>query len=130
MAGVSGLGWVAFVVAAAAGAPARYVVDTWVHERTAGRFPWGTFVVNVSGCFALGIVAGLGRYDDLAPGVATVLGSGALGAYTTFSTLAFETVQLAEDGELGTAAANVAANLAAGLLAAAAGLAIVAAAVA
>ena len=118
--------WLAFAVAAAIGAPARFVVDGFVRDRTDGTFPWGTFVVNVSGCLLLGILTGLGLYHDLSPTTRTVLGTGGLGAYTTFSTLTFETVRLAEEGSVGAAAGNAAGSFVVGLAAAAAGLALAA----
>ena len=121
------LAWVAFLVAAGIGAPARYLLDGWVQDRTEGAFPWGTFTVNVTGCLALGVLAGLGLYHDLGSSVRTVLGTGALGAYTTFSTLTFETVRLAEEGALDEAVRNAAANLIVGLAAVSAGLAVTAA---
>jgi CrcB protein len=119
--------WVLFLVAAAIGAPARYLLDGWVQERVQGSFPWGTLAVNVTGCLALGVLTGLGLYHGLGAGTRTVLGTGGLGAYTTFSTFTFETVRLAEDGAFVGAVRNVAASLILGLAAAALGLAITAA---
>lgn len=124
---MSGAGWLAFLIAAAIGAPARYLVDGFVEDRTEGAFPWGTFVVNVTGCFVLGILTGLGLYHGLAPGTRTSIGTGGIGAYTTFSTFTFETVRLAEEGAASEAASNVAASLLVGLVAAGAGLALTAA---
>jgi CrcB protein len=117
---------VAFVVAAGLGAPARYLLDGWVQDRTRGAFPWGTFVVNVTGCLALGVLAGLGRHHGLDGDVATVLGTGALGGYTTFSTFTFETVRLVEEGAVNEAVRNVAATSVVGLAAACTGLALTA----
>jgi CrcB protein len=114
--------WIAFLVAAGIGAPARYVVDGWVQDRIGGLFPWGTFVVNITGCFVLGVITGLALYHGMNPTTRTVLGTGGLGAYTTFSTFTFETVRLAEDGALETAVRNVAASLVVGLAAASLGL--------
>lgn len=114
--------WAAFLLAAAVGAVARSVVDGWVTERSNGPFPWGTFVVNVSGSFVLGLVTGLALYHDLSGVTRTVLGTGGLGAYTTFSTFSLETVRLAEDGATGAAVRNVAASFLLGLVAASAGL--------
>ena len=54
--------WVAFLVAAAVGAPARYLLDGLIQDRTRGEFPWGTCVVNVSGSFVLGLLSGLALY--------------------------------------------------------------------
>jgi CrcB protein len=123
---MSPLAWAAFLGAAAIGAPSRYLLDGWIQDRTSGAFPWGTFTVNVTGCLALGVVAGLGLYHDLGGTVRTVLGTGGLGAYTTFSGFTFETIRLAEEGATNEAARNVAANLLAGLAAVAAGLALTA----
>ncbi len=119
--------WVAFLAAAGLGASSRYLLDGWVQDHTAGAFPWGTFVVNMSGCLLLGLLAGLGLYHDLGATTRTVLGTGGLGAYTTFSTLTFETVRLAEEGALDEAFLNAAASLLVGLAAASAGLALTAA---
>ena len=118
--------WLAFVVAAGIGAPARYVLDGWVQDRTSGVFPWGTFTVNVTGCLALGVVAGLGIDHDLGDTTRTVLGTGAIGAYTTFSTFTYETVRLAEEGAVHEAVRNAVASVVVGLGAAAAGLALTA----
>jgi CrcB protein len=114
--------WLAFLIAAAIGAPARYVVDRAVSERSAGRIPWGTFVVNVSGCLALGVVTGLGLYHGVGSTARTVLGTGGLGAYTTFSTFSFDTVRLVDGGNLPAAARYALGSLVAGTAAAAAGL--------
>jgi fluoride exporter len=121
------LAWIAFLVAAGIAAPARYLLDGWVQDRARGAFPWGTFVVNVTGCFALGVLTGFGLYHGLGSTVRTVAGSGGLGAYTTFSTLTFETVRLAEEGAHGEAVGNAAGSFLAGLAASAAGIALTAA---
>jgi CrcB protein len=119
---VSGVAWVVFLVAAAIGAPARYLLDGWVQGRTEGVFPWGTFAVNISGSFALGLLTGLVLYHGVSAETRVVLGTGGLGAFTTFSTLTFETVRLAEEGATDSAVRNAVASLALGVLAAAAGL--------
>ena len=119
--------WLAFLVAAAIGAPARYLVDGFVQDHPDGAFPWGTFVVNITGCLVLGAMTGLGLYHGLGTTPRTVLGTGGMGAYTTFSTFTFETVRLAEEGAISEALRYVAASFLVGLVAAAAGLAIVAA---
>lgn len=116
------LAWLAFLLAAAIGAPARYLLDGFVQDRTESLFPWGTFVVNVSGCFILGVISGLGLYHGLGGSTRNVIGSGGIGAFTTFSTFSFETVRLAEGGATELAARNVAASFVVGLAAASAGL--------
>ena len=118
--------WLAFLVAAGIGAPARYLVDGFVQDRVGREFPWGTLVVNVGGCLLLGIITGLGIYHGLGTTTQTVLGTGGMGAYTTFSTFTFETVSLIEAGRVDHALRNIAANLFVGLAAAGAGLALAA----
>ena len=118
--------WLAFLVAAGIGAPARYLIDGFVQDRVESEFPWGTLVVNVGGCLLLGIITGLGIYHGLGTTTQTVLGTGGMGAYTTFSTFTYETVSLVEAGRVEHALRNVAANLFVGLAAAGAGLALAA----
>jgi CrcB protein len=86
----------AFLFAAAVGAPARYVVDGYVTERHPGAFPWGTFAVNATGCFVLGVITGLALYHGLSTDVRTAAGTGGLGAYTTFSAFSTDTIALVE----------------------------------
>ena len=95
--------------------------------RIDGEFPWGTCVVNISGSFVLGVITGLALYHGLGVDSKLVFGTGFCGAYTTFSTFSYETVRLAEGRLTGAAIRNVAVNTAGGLLAAAAGLALMAA---
>jgi CrcB protein len=118
--------WALVGVAAAVGAPLRYVIDTLVSDRVGGAFPYGTLVVNVSGCFALGLLTGLGLYHGLSATPRLDLGTGLVGAYTTFSTFSFETVALLEEGEVRLAARNVGLSAVIGTLSATAGLAIAA----
>jgi len=108
------------VACGGAGAVARFVVDALVQARRLGEFPVGTFVVNVGGCFLLGLLAGL------APSHRTmvVLGTATIGSYTTFSTWMLETHRPAQDGERGLAWSNLVLALAAGLGAVAAGRAL------
>ena len=86
------------VLGGAVGAPARYLVDGVVQSRSRGVAPWGTFVINVSGSFVLGVVTGAVLYHGLGPLPKTALGTGFCGAYTTFSTFSYETVRLLEEG--------------------------------
>ena len=114
----------AFLVglAAALGALARYLLDQAVSQRSKSAFPWGTWVINVSGSFILGLITGLALHHGLDAHVVTVLGTGVCGGYTTFSTFNVETIRLTEDGSLAGAVGNITGSIAAGLLAAAAGL--------
>jgi CrcB protein len=73
----------------------------------AGEFPGGTLVVNVVGSFTLGVVTFAGAGDP----VVSFVGTGACGAFTTFSSFSVDTVRLAEDGEYRLAVANALGNL-------------------
>ena len=107
---------VAFVLAAGAGALARAEVGRrWnKHDGLA----WGTVVVNVLGSFALGTLHNVG------PPAITIIGVGGLGAFTTFSSFARDTVALAEARRLAVTAVYVVVSCAAGVGAAALGVAI------
>ena len=85
-------------VGGAAGANARYLLGREVSEKWPTTFPWGTLIVNVSGCLVLGVLLGwlVTRRDR--PAARLFLATGFLGAYTTFSTFAYESVRLIEDG--------------------------------
>jgi len=83
----------------AAGATTRYLIDTWISERTSGAFPWGTLAINVSGSLVLGFLFALAVERGVLP--ASIRGPlliGFIGAYTTFSTLMLESWRLIEGG--------------------------------
>lgn len=109
-------------VAAGAGSVLRYVVDQLVQHRLRTPFPMGTLLVNLSGSLLLGLVTGLFLHRGLPTTAAVVLGVGFAGGYTTLSTWAWETLALAESGQLMAAAVNALGSFGLGLLAAAAGL--------
>jgi CrcB protein len=121
---MSPLGWVAFVVAGAVGAPLRYLVDGLVGKRTGGVFPWGILLINVCGSFLLGFVTGLALHHGLSRTPRIVIGTGFCGAFTTFSTFTYETVRLIEEGDLAEALANLGLTVLLAAVAAAAGLAV------
>lgn len=116
--------WLGVAIAGAFGAVARFETDRVVQQRWTLRFPLGTFVVNVVGCLALGMLVGVVDGGHLGAGWRDVVGAGLLGAFTTFSTFGYETVRLIEQDDLATALLNVATSVAVGLLAAGAGLAL------
>jgi fluoride exporter len=89
------LAWIGVGVFGAVGSWARFRVGGLVAARRPSDFPWGTFVVNLTGGFLLGLLTGLGLTGD----VLLVFGAGLLGGYTTFSTWMFEAQRLGEDGE-------------------------------
>lgn len=112
----------AIALAAGLGAVCRFLLDEVVSHRVPARFPYGTVAVNVSGSFVLGLVVGLSLHHHLGGDAAAVLGAGFAGGYTTLSTWAWESVELAREGAARLAAVNALGSLGAGLLAAAAGL--------
>lgn len=118
--------WLLVAAAGSVGAPARYLLDTAVSDRVAAVFPYGTLVVNVSGSFALGVLTGLALDHGLGTTAQLVLGTGLLGAYTTFSTFTLETVSLLQSGETQAAVRNAAGSVLVGAGAAAAGWALAA----
>jgi fluoride exporter len=124
---MSPLAWVAFVGAAAVGAPLRYAVEGLVADRVKGPFPWGTFMVNVSGSAVLGFLTGLALYHSFPKVPKVIIGTGFCGAFTTFSGFSFETIRLVERHELGTAFRYALGSLVICALAAGAGLAVAAA---
>ena len=113
----------AVAIAGAAGALARYGLDGLISRRAPTSFPWGTFAINVSGSFLLGLlfVVMTERFRP-DPWLRSAVTIGFLGAYTTFSTLSLETYRLAEDGAYGLALANVLGSVATGLAALYAGV--------
>ncbi|MHB1004240.1 MAG: fluoride efflux transporter CrcB [Chloroflexota bacterium] len=100
------------------GANARYLVGGWVAERLGPSFPFGTLVVNVSGCFVIGLVLTLlvDRFV-LPPEARLFFVIGFLGAYTTFSSYAFESLSLIETRAYLAAVANLVGNVVLGMLA-------------
>jgi CrcB protein len=106
------------------GAPSRYLLDRAVNRRVESDLPWGTFLVNVSGSFVLGLLTGLSLGNHLSPVAKALLGTGFCGAYTTFSTFTFETVRLFEVGQYLEAALNAGVSLVVGLVGGGIGLAI------
>lgn len=112
------------VAGAVVGAPLRYFLGTRVQDWTGLGFPWGTLVVNVAGCFLMGLIAtiadergAIGREGRL------LLITGFLGSFTTFSAFGWETLALFREDDYFAGAANVLLSLTAGLVAVGLGIA-------
>lgn len=102
----------------AIGAAARYLAGLWIVARLGADFPWGTFFVNVTGSFLIGIILVLVQGGALPAGARLFLAVGVLGGYTTFSSFSYETLQLLSGGgSLGPVLFNAFGQLLAGLLA-------------
>lgn len=127
-----GLTWLAVAAGAAVGAPSRYLFDQAVQLRLQARaqaraashpvpaehpatvrFPVGILLVNLLGSLVLGGLVGFGRTG---PMVIAVLGTGWCGAFTTYSTFGYHTVQLARVGRPWSAATNVVLSVVGGLV--------------
>ena len=85
----------------AAGALLRYAVSGFVHNYASGVFPWGTLVVNLSGCLVIGILWQMFENLSFSPNMRSFIFIGMLGAYTTFSTYGLETFNLLREKEIG-----------------------------
>lgn len=91
----------------AVGAVLRYTVAGFVQQWTGSVFPWGTLAVNVLGSFVIGLLWALSEVAPLGPRWTPFVFVGVLGAFTTFSTYALESLNLLRDGEVRLALFNV-----------------------
>jgi CrcB protein len=108
--------WIA--LGGALGAIARYTVGVWIYERVGTRFPYGTLVANVTGCFLIGLVLTiLDAHLDLNPAWRYAIPTGFIGAYTTFSTFEYETLHAMQSGQPVTAFLYFGSSLLAGFAA-------------
>jgi len=117
---VSTLAYVA--LGSAFGAPARYLLDRVIQSRREGVFPWGTWAINITGCFALGLLVSLAHGHTVDARLMAAAATGFLGSYTTFSTFTWETMRLVEDGAFVEALLNITVSAVLGVAAAAGGL--------
>ncbi|GGH15825.1 fluoride efflux transporter CrcB [Silvibacterium dinghuense] len=102
--------WIA--IGGALGSIARYLVGLWIYERMGTRFPYGTFLINITGCFIIGFVLTfLDARMSLSPTWRLIIPVGFVGAYTTFSTFEYETLRLAQHGQAGTALLYIASSV-------------------
>jgi CrcB protein len=107
----------------AIGTLARYGLQGVVQIRTTSTFPFGTLLVNLSGCFLLGLI---GQFTlnrlVISPDWRVAIAVGFFGGYTTFSSFGWETAKMLEDGEWARTTVYVAASVVAGLLLSVAGI--------
>lgn len=118
------------------GALLRFGVDSWFAQHSSTRsvpagpgkqklhWPWATLVVNVAGCFLIGVSQGVVDGLSLGPEWHTGLAAGLAGGLTTFSSWTTATVRLISESRFGAAVLNIAVNLVLGLAAAALGIAL------
>lgn len=84
-----------------AGSVSRYLLTKFIASKWPMAFPWGTFTVNVLGCFLIGIVMGLSFQSSISTQTRLVLATGFCGGFTTFSTYSLEIFELYQKGEAG-----------------------------
>ncbi|UVE96993.1 fluoride efflux transporter CrcB [Dietzia sp. B32] len=116
-------GWLA--LGGGGGAALRYVLDVAVSSRWRRTFPLATFLINVSGSLALGLLVGWYYAGSAGPGwslAVPVIGTGLLGGYTTFSTASYDTLRLGREGRVGMALAYAVGTMVVTIIAAALGL--------
>ena len=109
--------WTLVGVLGGAGAVTRFIVDGLVAGRSGGEFPWGTFVVNLTGSVLLGLLVGAAVHGD----ALVLAGTATIGSYTTLSTWMLESHRLGQDDQLPIAVVNILASLFGGFAATALG---------
>jgi fluoride exporter len=109
--------WIGVAILGSLGSLARFLLDGAVSSRSSSSFPLGTLAVNASGALVLGLLTGMALSGE----ALLLVGSAAIGSYTTFSTWMLETHRLGEDGQLLAGALNVLASVVVGVAAAALG---------
>jgi fluoride exporter len=108
-------------LAGACGALVRYLLGRFIAERAGSTFPLGTLAINLSGAFVIGLLFALAGQKVLSGPAQTVLATGFLGGYTTYSTMSWEGVQLARGGSTLRGTLYLGGSFCLGLLAAALG---------
>ncbi len=99
------------------GAIARYALGTYIGGRYGVRFPLGTFIINVSGSFLIGLILTLLARTTASAYWRYLIPIGFIGAYTTFSTFEYETLRAIQDGQVMTGLLNVGLSLVVGFIA-------------
>ena len=100
------------------GSIARFWLAAYVGQRLGTRFPYGTFLINVSGSFLIGLVMTvLTEKTHLNPNWLYLVPIGFIGGYTTFSTFEYETLRAMQDGQIAVGLMNVAMSVVVGFVA-------------
>ena len=109
-------------LAGALGAVCRYILGRFVSERANTQFPLGTFCINLSGAFVIGLLFALASRKLVSSTLQVILATGFLGGYTTFSTMSWEGMQLVRGGSTRSGLLYLGGSVLLGLLAATVGL--------
>jgi len=101
-----------------AGSILRYALGVWIYDRMGTRFPYGTFVINVTGCFLIGVILTvLDSRVGVPPAWRLAIPIGFIGAYTTFSTFEYETFRSVHSGQASIGLLNIALSVVVGYFA-------------
>jgi fluoride exporter len=95
-------------LAGAIGTGTRYLVALWAAQRLGSVLPYGTLIVNITGCFVIAVLMEAGMTLGWSPSVRAALTIGFVGGLTTYSSFNYETLRLLEEGSSSAALANVA----------------------
>src|SRR5690348_9565581 len=92
---------IAIALGAIPGALSRYYLTLWCKEVIGENFPYGTFIINITGCLAMGFFWSLFKgINNFSSDLDLLIRTGFLGAYTTFSTYGFDTLTLWRSGKI------------------------------
>lgn len=112
------------MISGAIGVLARYLVSIWAVSKIGSNFPYGTLIVNISGCFIMGVFMVLATERLItSPYARLIVGVGFLGGLTTFGSFSYETLYLFQSGHMFKAGLNMFGNIGVGMLATLAGAA-------
>jgi len=107
------------------GTATRYIITNCISKLSNNGFPFGTFLVNISGCFLLGFFISLtAKKITVGPNIKLLFTVGFMGAYTTFSTFSYDTSVLIKSGDFLLATINATASVLIGIISLLGGMAI------
>ncbi|MFM9052814.1 MAG: fluoride efflux transporter CrcB [Bacteroidota bacterium] len=113
--------WLILLIGGGLGTVLRFAVSVWANRQIEHSFPYGTLIVNLSGCLLIGMLAGWESANELHENTKLLLFVGLMGGFTTFSSFSLETLQLLRSGAIGSAVIYVLVSTLGGLLLAAGG---------
>jgi CrcB protein len=98
------------------GTIARFWLGSLIHDRMGSRFPYGTFIINCTGCFALGMIMVMLTRTDMHPYLRLSIPIGFIGGFTTFSAFEYETLMAVREGSLSMGLLNIGLSVVAGFV--------------
>lgn len=104
-------------LAGAFGTGARYLIALWAAQRLGSAFPYGTLILNLSGCFAIAALMHAALILGWPPTVRAAATIGFIGGFTTYSSFNYETMRLFEEGAPATAFVNLSVTVIGGFMA-------------